>query len=216
VDNAIDADDYRRTQSLQAAKRAAGLREDQLCIGAIGRLEREKGFENLIEAAALLATDHKPFQVVIVGEGSQRRELARLIESSGLAGTVRLLGHRSDVRALYQAMDVFVLSSIREGLPNVLLEAMACRLPVVATSIAGVPSVIYDGKNGLLVPPGDSFALGGAIRRLFDGPELRFRLASAARETVERQFTFAEQLRKMAAVYERVLANGACPASAHA
>lgn len=106
---------------------------------------------------------------------------------------------------LYEAMDVFVLSSLREGLPNVLLEAMALEVPVVATRIAGIPRVISDGCNGLVVEPGQTEPLAAALGRLVRDAELRARLAIEGRRTIEARFSFAVRMEKVHAVYQRVL-----------
>jgi glycosyltransferase involved in cell wall biosynthesis len=109
------------------------------------------------------------------------------------------------VPAIYQALDVFALSSIREGLPNVLLEAMAFAVPVVATRIAGIPGLIDDGDNGLLVPAGDVDALTAALSRLHVDAPLRERLGQAGRQTIEERFGFRERMTKVARLYDGLL-----------
>ncbi len=142
-----------------------GLRPDRLLIGAAGRLSAEKGFDLLIRAVHPLLQGGLDVDLVIVGEGDERPRLEALIAELGLADRVQLLGYRSDLPDWYEAMDVFALSSLREGLPNVLLEAMALETPVVATRIAGVPRLVRHEENGLLVEPGSVEALAGALGR---------------------------------------------------
>jgi glycosyltransferase involved in cell wall biosynthesis len=106
---------------------------------------------------------------------------------------------------LYQAFDLFALSSYREGLPNVLLEAMALEVPVVATRVAGIPRLIEDGVNGLLVEGGDSGSLAGAIARLLDDAALRARLGKTARQTIEARYSFQQRMVRIAGLYDRLL-----------
>jgi glycosyltransferase involved in cell wall biosynthesis len=114
------------------------------------------------------------------------------------------LGHRGDMTEFYQALDVFCLSSRREGLPNVLLEALAMETPVAATRVAGVPSVIEHKINGLLVEPGDATALAQMLARLATDAKLRARLAAAGRRTVAERYCFAARMKKIAAVYDEL------------
>jgi glycosyltransferase involved in cell wall biosynthesis len=134
---------------------------------------------------AALAGHGHDVELLIVGEGDQQAALQGLIEELGVGGRARLLGYRPDLKEVYQALDVFALSSIRGGLPNVLLEAMALGVPVVATRIAGIPRLVRDGENGLLVEPGDPESLGRAIDRLRKDRGLRDRLRHSGRRTIE-------------------------------
>jgi glycosyltransferase involved in cell wall biosynthesis len=115
------------------------------------------------------------------------------------------LGFRTDTIDWYQAMDVFVLNSLREGLPNVVLEAMALETPVVATRIAGVPHLVHHNETGLLVEPDDVNQLTSALAELLANRELRKTLAAAGRRTVEEQFSFSRRMEKIRAVYDDVL-----------
>ena len=205
IENAIDVHEYTRRRSIAEAKVRLGFDPDRLLVGAVGRLSAEKNFAGLVAAVGRLIRDGVAFDLAIAGEGPERERLESLIEQFRLAGHVRLLGHRSDMNDLYEAMDVFVLSSLREGLPNVLLEAMALEVPVVATRIAGIPRVISDGCNGLVVEPGQTEPLAAALGRLVRDAELRARLAIEGRRTIEARFSFAVRMEKVHAVYQRVL-----------
>ena len=206
VHNAIDTEDYRRQHSMAEARRQLGAPEKGLLVGAVGRLSPEKGFDLLIRAAAELRRSGHDLSLWIAGDGDARRDLARLIDELGAGDYVRLLGHIADPKLFYQAMDVFALSSIREGLPNVLLEAMALGAPVVATRVAGVPTLIEDGDSGLIVEPGSTAALVDGLRRLAGDAALRQRLSAAGRQRVEREFSFARRMEKIVAIYDEVLA----------
>ena len=149
--------------------------------------------------------------LLIAGEGDEEPRLRTLVAELGCGERVRLLGYRADVTELYQALDVFALSSRREGLPNVLLEAMALEVPVVATRIAGVPKLIDDENNGLLIQPGSVDELTDALERLLRDGELRKRLARAGRETIAARYSFAARMRKVQAIYDDLL--GRCPSN---
>lgn len=202
IENAIDIEQFRRSRSQAEAKRALGIPENQLLIGAVGRLSPEKGFDRLINAVAELhATGREP-RLAILGDGDQRDYLQTLIDRSGLNSHLRLIGFQSNPTAWYEAMDVYALSSLREGLPNVVLEAMALGTPVVATRVAGVPRLIEDGESGLIVPIGDHAALTFALAKLLDDESLRGRLARSARGVIESRYSFSARMNKMAAVYD--------------
>jgi glycosyltransferase involved in cell wall biosynthesis len=145
-------------------------------------------------------------QLVILGEGPERPRLVKQIEMLGMSSRVTLLGHSDRVTEWLEAMNVFVLSSLREGLPNVLLEALALETPVVATRIAGVPELIAPGENGLLVTPGDVAELGEAISTLLADDPRRERFARAGRETICQRFDFRQRMEKMRAIYDELLA----------
>ncbi len=166
VANGIDVEQYVPKEDRLALRRSLELPVDKPLIGAVGRLSAEKGFVYLIKALRLVVTEGIDAHLAIVGEGEQRAELAGLSSRLRLSDRVHLLGHRSDLVDVYSCFDVFALSSLREGLPNVLLEAMAMGLPVVATRTGSVTDVIEDGVNGLLVDPGDEESLAAALARL--------------------------------------------------
>jgi glycosyltransferase involved in cell wall biosynthesis len=140
--------------------------------------------------------------LLIAGEGDERARLQALIGELGLGHRVRLLGYLTNTRELYEALDLYVLSSLREGLPNVLLEAMALEVPVVATRIAGVPRLVRDGENGLLIVPGDVGGMVAAVRRLLGDSDLRSRMARAGRATIEEGYSFAARMDKVRQVYD--------------
>ena len=205
IPNAIDAEAYRRRQARNEAKRQWGISPERLLVGAIGRLSPEKGFDLLIRAADRLLGEGLPLELAIAGEGPARGELERAIAACDHRDHMRLLGHCADVLPLCEALDVVVLSSLREGLPNVLLEAMAMQNAIVATRVAGVPKVIDDGVSGLLVPPGDEVGLVAAMRRVLEDAPLRDSLGATARNSVVERFSFAQRMERIRDIYDRVL-----------
>jgi glycosyltransferase involved in cell wall biosynthesis len=208
IENGIDTVEFSRTVAAAEARRPFGVPPGRFLLGAVGRLSAEKGFDLLIRAVGRLAAGGLDVGLLIAGEGDEKESLQRLVSGAGLHDRVRLLGYCSDTRPLYQALDAYVLSSLREGLPNVLLEAMAMGVPVVATRIAGVPRLVQDGGNGLLVGPGDGEALAAAVLRLAGDPGLRGRLGAAGRATIEAGYSFAARMRKIVAVYDGLVRPG--------
>jgi len=205
VKNAIDVDQFTRGRGTPEAKAALGLPPDRLVIGAVGRLSGEKGFDVLIRAADLLQKWGRDIELLLVGEGDERPRLEALIAELGREDRVHLLGYRSDTRTLFEAMDVFALSSFSEGLPNVLLEAMALEVPIVATRVGGVPMLIQDERDGLLVEAGSPEGLAQAMDRLLRDDTLRDALRRAGREAVEKSYKFEVRMRKIAALYDELL-----------
>jgi glycosyltransferase involved in cell wall biosynthesis len=207
IHNAIDEREFSRSMPPAAAPLRAkmGTPAGRLVIGAVGRLSPEKGFDLLVKAAANLIAAGLEIEVWIAGDGDARADLERQIAELKLNDRVKLLGFVGDTISLYQALDVFVLSSLREGLPNVVLEALAMRVPVVSTRVAGVPKMISDGVQGLLVPVNDADALTAAMKRVVDDAGLRERLASEGRSLIEAKYSFTRRMEKVKAVYDRVL-----------
>jgi glycosyltransferase involved in cell wall biosynthesis len=168
-----------------------------LRVLGVGRLVAKKGFDSFIEACALLRRAGMSFEARIAGEsGDAEPALRRLIAERGLESCVHLLGPLTpeQLYAEYRASTLFSLpcrlldNGDRDGMPNVLLEAMSCAVPVVTTDISGIPELVEDGVNGLLVPPDDPHALAGAWLRLYDDPALARRLARAGQSTVSERF----------------------------
>lgn len=205
IENAIDTEQYSRRQAISAAKRVLGWKADQPVIGAVGRLSHEKGFDLLIRAVAQMNASGQEVKLVIAGGGPEQAALEGLIRELGVERQVQLLGFQSDLIPIYEAMDIYVLSSRREGLPNVLLEAMALGVPVVATRVAGVPGLLEDRVNGLLVDAGDVPQLVGAASRLLGDTALRSQLACAGMTTIQTRYSFDVRMQKMAALYDQVM-----------
>ena len=205
LENGIDTVEYARSQTTDEAKRALGVPAGEFLIGAVGRLSPEKGFDLLIRSVKSLRDAGHPVRLHIVGEGDDRPRLEALRGELGLEECVSLPGWRSDVRGDFEAMDLFALSSLREGLPNVVLEAMALGVPCLATRIAGVPKLIEHGVSGELVPPGDGSALTGGISRLLGDSELRLRYAEAGRAALAASYDFSGRMTRLARAYDELL-----------
>jgi len=196
IENAIDTEEFRRSRPRTGAGR--------LSVGAVGRLSEEKGFDLLIEAVERLLDEGLDLELAIAGEGDREEALRARIAASPHRDRLALVGFQRDTVALFDGFDLFVLSSLREGLPNVVLEAMSMELPVLATRSGGMESFARDGEDALLCDPGSVDELADGLRRLATRPELRDALARGARARVERDCAFARRMERVAEVYERL------------
>jgi glycosyltransferase involved in cell wall biosynthesis len=181
------------------------LREDstpdrELIVGLIGRLSWEKGVDIFLQAAARVLVEFPGVRFVVVGEGPDKDKLERLVDELDIRESVSMLGRRDDMPSVYASLDVMVSSSRQEGLPMAILEGMASRLPLVATAVGEVPTVVLDGCTGVLVPAEDADLLAAGIVELLRDPEKRTRLGAAARRRIEEEYS-AE---RMTADYLRV------------
>jgi glycosyltransferase involved in cell wall biosynthesis len=175
-------------------------------VGNVAALAAHKGQRYLVTAAAQVVREMPDARFLILGEGELRGPLERQVRELGLERHVLLPGFRADAIALTKSVDIFVMSSVTEGLGSAMLDAMACRIPVVATRAGGIPEAIVDGEHGLLVRPQDPSALAQAILRLLRDPQLRQRLAEAGRQRVVAEFSVEQMVRRTLAAYEKGLA----------
>jgi glycosyltransferase involved in cell wall biosynthesis len=177
-------------------------------VGCLARLSPEKNLKMLLSVIDRLISNGRDVELVIAGEGPQRHDLEAYITSLGRQDRIHLLGHRLDTVALLQAMDVFVLSSLQEGLPLALLEAMCLEVPVIAPRIAGIPNLIRDDCNGLLFTSACEEQLLSTLARMVSDPHLRRRLGRAGQETVAVDYNLERSMTKIQQVYAEVLGAG--------
>ena len=209
--NAIEVETISKVSDAAAAnlKNELGIADDERVIIAIGRLSLEKGQVDLIRAFAKLihAQPNLQAKLVIVGEGPERERLEQEINSLRVKERVRFAGQVSDVKPFYAIADLMVLPSHSEGSPNVLLEAMAARVPVVATAVGGVPEIATHKENALLVEAHDVEALAQAISQLLDDRELAQNLASKAQKRVIKNHSPQARLRSLLEIYRELAPN---------
>jgi glycosyltransferase involved in cell wall biosynthesis len=179
-----------------------GIAPDAPLIGAVGGLRPEKAFGLLVTAAKRLRDERGDVHVVIAGDGPERQSLEAMIAAGELEGTVHLLGYRDDVPAVVSALDVAVCCSEREGSPLSVLEFMRAARPIVATDVGGIPDLIRDGEEGLLVPSRDPAALAAAIAKLLGDPVMAGELGGRARLRQRQQFDLARNIREIEGLYE--------------
>jgi glycosyltransferase involved in cell wall biosynthesis len=168
------------------ARRMLGIPQEDRVVGTAARLESQKAPVDMVRAIAGL--DRSDIRVVWFGDGPLRARTQRLIDRSGLHDRFHLAGNRDDVAALLPALDVFAMSSLYEGLPCAVVEAMICGIPVVATAVNSVPEIVLSGKTGLLARAGDPASLGRALAYLIDHPAEGSRMAAEARLLVGGRF----------------------------
>jgi glycosyltransferase involved in cell wall biosynthesis len=163
-------------------------------IGTVAHLSREKGLQYLIEAASLIPEVQKRLRFIIMGDGECLEELKQLVETKRLSEIFKFVGFHSNTLQQMRSFDIFALPSLSEGLSSAILEAMASSLPIVATQVGGIPELVTDGENGLLVAPRDPAALALAIQRLADNPEESIQMGLRGRERIEEQFTLERKI----------------------
>jgi glycosyltransferase involved in cell wall biosynthesis len=190
-----------------ALRASLGIGAGERIVLAVGRLSREKAHRDLIAAFKHLREANRSLQLklVIVGDGPERSSLEAYAESLGVKEMVVFAGQVHDVQPFYTLADVFALPSHSEGSPNVLLEAMAANLPVVATTVGGVPEIVENNTSALLVPAKDPRALGAAMARLLTEGELGERLVKNAAELVDTRFTSDNYARALVGIYREVI-----------
>jgi glycosyltransferase involved in cell wall biosynthesis len=174
-------------------------------IGAAGRLSPEKGFDQFIDAAALVRERFPQAGFVLFGDGPLRAALVQRSAKRKLDGAFVLAGFRPDIERFLPFLDVSVLSSHTEGLPVAVLEAMAASVPVVATAVGGTPEVVEDGVTGWLVPPGNVALLAERIGELLANDGERRRLGDTARQRIEKEFTFPRMSEQYQELFERLV-----------
>lgn len=171
----------------------------------VGDMRREKNHALLFEALALVAAERPEVSLTIAGDGSLRGELEAQAARLGIAGNLRLPGFFDDVPGLYRASDIYVHTAHYEGLPNAVMEAMACALPCIVTASDGCRELITDGDNGLVVEEMSPRALADALLRLLGDGECRRRMGERGRARIEREFSIARMVERTETLYHKAL-----------
>ena len=186
-------------------KKAIGITDDRQVVTFSGRLVQRKRVDVLLKAVALTVKRRQDFHVLILGQGELMESMKRLAADLGLDGIVQFRGFDSNILDYLHATDIFLFTSDREGMPNSLLEAMACRLPVIATRIGGVVDIVEDQRNGLLVEPEDPEGLQHALLTLLNDRGLAEQLADEAYRTIEERFYLEKIGSRYIQLYESLL-----------
>lgn len=180
--------------------------DNMLVIGIIAVFDKCKGHIYLFQAIdKLISEGYKNIICLVIGDGREGDELRAFVLNKGLTDYIRFLGYRNDVPELLCIMDMVVMPSIQESFPRVPLEAMAMKVPVIATTVGGLPESIDNGKTGILFPPKDVESLSNAIRYLIENPEIRKRMGEAGRKRVEERFSIENNVRKTEELYSDIL-----------
>jgi glycosyltransferase involved in cell wall biosynthesis len=204
--NAVDFAALRTSAPRDVLRARLGLPANGIVAGVIARLTEQKGHGFLLDALAQ-TPGLEDLHLLFIGDGPLRATLQDRAAALGVANRVSFLGSRRDLGDLLSTMDVFVLPSLWEGLPLSLVLAMGAGLPVIGTSVAGVPEVVQDRHTGLMVPPGDVPSLGRALQALVHSPVERLRLGEAGRAYVLPRFGIDRYVGAVTALYERLLAH---------
>lgn len=204
IHNAIDLATYPGPAE-KSVRTELGIPKDGILVATAGRLSPEKNHLGLVDAATRVLAKIPNLYFVVFGEGFLRSELEKAVVDAGIGHRFFLPGFRSDVRSILHEIDIFVLPSHTEGLPNVVLEAFACRKPVVATNVGGTPEVVRQGENGFLVPAGAMDRFAEAIFELASDLELRRNMGDSGYEHVLTAFGYEEQTNAYIDVYSKLL-----------
>jgi glycosyltransferase involved in cell wall biosynthesis len=210
IHNGIDTETWAQTHVIGDFRRELGVDQAFPIIGYVGRIMPEKDLQTWLRAAACVAKQYPHARFILVGDGSDgstQRELQRLAEELGIADMTFFPGYREKLLPIYASFDIFMMSSRREGLPNSILEAMAMRLPVVTTDVAGAKELVADNVTGFVRPQGDVEGLAQSLLTCINNRDLRLRMGSAGRERVEAEFSFAQRLQKVEDLYAAVVRN---------
>ncbi|WIY27742.1 glycosyltransferase [Parasedimentitalea psychrophila] len=204
VQNGVDLQRFAAGQVQPRDLSSYGISKDAVVIAKIGRLTAQKDHDNFLHAVSILAKRQPEAHFLIVGDGELLGKVRERARGLGL-GDDRLTftGNLREMPELLAAIDIFVLASKWEGLPMVLLEAMAMGVPIVSTAVGGVPELIQDGENGMLVTPTDPAALAGAVRHLIADPPARLRLGEAGLATVRARFSGAAMMDRLWSIYSK-------------
>jgi glycosyltransferase involved in cell wall biosynthesis len=214
IHNAVPAQLHRQalndTSLIRQRKIDLGVSPHEKVILCAGRLSKEKAQIDLVAAIAHLGKQRPDLamRVFIIGDGPERERISRAIQSAGLENSVVLTGHLKDLTPYYEAADVVAIPSLSEGSPNVLLEAMAFGVPIVATEVGGIPEIVTQGETALLVPPQDPGAMATAIARLISEPGTASALARRAREKVETEYSPLSRAKSLVSIYDEVYGQG--------
>jgi glycosyltransferase involved in cell wall biosynthesis len=200
--NGVDLERYDHQEPCCTLREEYGMDADAEIVGVVGRLELEKGHPTLLEAWPLVLADVPCAYLVIVGEGSRLDALREIARGLGVDRHVIFTGRRDDIPAITAALDVAVLPSYREAQGLTILEAMALARPVVASNVGGIPEMIEDGRNGLLVPPHDPAALAAAIVRLLADHQLADMIGRAGHDTVHDRFCIQMMVNAVQELYD--------------
>jgi glycosyltransferase involved in cell wall biosynthesis len=208
IHNGIDTNTWSRVRTTTTLREELGLVGAFPVIGYVGRIMPEKDLKTWLRAGAIIAKSYPNARFLLVGEGKDVTtlgELESLAKSLGIAEQVIFVGYRSDLPQVYASFDLFVLSSLREGLPNSILEAMALEVPVVTTDVAGAKELVLDGATGFVVPQGNAERLADMMLKILANDRRRTGMGRAGRQRVEAEFSFAGRLTRIEDLYSQVV-----------
>ena len=204
--NGVDISRFKNTDASQAAKTKQALRLplNSRVIITIAVLREPKGIQFMIEALPAILEQFPDVHYLIVGDGEYSAALTELVTALAIKNHVTFAGHRTDIPDLLACSDIFVLPTLKDALPTVLIEALAAERPIVASDVGGVPEIIENGVNGLLVASGDPSKLAEACLRLLKDNELSRQIVLAGSKTVQQRFNINAQIEQLSRMYEEL------------
>ncbi len=204
IHNGVDPGTQPGAAEIARARAMLGIDKDAFVLGTVARLDCVKDLGTLLRSAALLGRRGLKPYVVVVGDGAERHALEQLASALGIHQQTRFLGHRDDARALLPGFDIYVNTSISEGISLTLLEAMAASRPVVATAVGGTPEVVLDRTTGVLIPPRAPETLADTLEELRTCTSTRIAMGLAGRARLEDQFSLEQMVARYEHVYQSV------------
>jgi len=205
--NGVDTERFfPNSETKQDIRKKLGLKKNSLCIGTVGSLRPVKNHLLLINACKTILPYFDQVEVLIVGEGPLETQLRQEVETLGFSKKIHFAGGQSNIPEILNALDIFVLSSLREGMPNAVLEAMACGVPVVATAVGGVPEIIDSPQVGIVINSLDEVALASALRALLENEDKRIEIGLRGRERVVKHFSLKKMINQYHLLYDNILA----------
>jgi glycosyltransferase involved in cell wall biosynthesis len=205
--------DLRPFDNASPSLREISSQDHSPIVGLVGRLATEKGVDIFLRAAARVLVELPSTKFVVVGDGPDRGQLELLLNELQIKENASLLGRRDDMPSVYASLDVMVSASRREGLPIAILEGMASTLPIIATAVGAVPTLVLNGSTGLLVPAENVDALASEIVKLLTNPAQRQQLGTAAKKLIKEEFSAQRMTADYLHVYEQAIATKAQPGS---
>lgn len=203
--NGVEIEKFQQVEKNEIAnlKQALSISPDDMVLGMVSSFREQKGYSFLIQAMVEIISAFPRVKLLLVGDGVLREHIEKIVKTAGLTNAVIFTGIRRGIPDILSAMDIFVLSSLWEGMPNVVLEAMAAGLPVIATSVGGIPEAVIDGQTGLLVPPGNTGALAKAVIDLLNNPERASEMGLAGKKRADEFFSVSAMIGNTEALYEK-------------
>jgi len=205
IHNGIELRNYNKNFNVIQKKKELGIEMSRTIIGTVTRFEPQKAIHDFLVSVSYVKKTYPDIKVVIAGDGPLRREIEKLINDLKLNDNITLLGWRNDVPEILAVLDIFCQSSLWEGCPMVLLEAMAVGKPIIATDVGGVKEIVEDDNTGILVPPADPKAMGDAIVKLINNKEKAIKMGMNGRKRAESFFNMDFMLTKYERLYQDLL-----------
>ena len=202
--NGIDFNFWKKRNGKPVLREELKIGPDGFLLGTVARIDYDKDLPTFYRVTQSVVHEFPKAKFVIVGEGCDDAvERARAqVKKLGLNGHVTLTGHRNDILDIYASMDIFLMTSLSEGMPNTVLEAMSMENPIVSTSVGGVPDLVDHGKTGFLADVGDHKSLSTYVLKLLKDNMLRQEFACAGRERIKKHFSFDQRVKKLEKYYE--------------